>query len=475
MSAAFPDSSKVNGPAASRRWQAVQRAICRLAVVAAALMLGAAPVRADYNNPTSSADCNIYSNQYPFMGRKRALDQRISQCLSQARSASWVRIPACGYPADPRCAPLESQKCQLENQMRGIREMCMVKLQAFEAKARARRIAEEQAARERKRAEQEAMADRRKYRDETIRRTITPGGIDRDLKPGGNLTQALNAGRVVAGKFAGLQLSKPGALHLSAALSAESLRIAEAIQTTALERFRETMAQFAKDNPSFEANFGKPTPGRLQALDAQLNQLRALEGQVKHAAAALQHGLPVGGESAVIGEDAERLTQIAQAMADGTLKTPLFDTPASAAVTEIERHRAIERRRAERREKDPDIFKDASKGLSGGRRFYRGALAHVIKENTRKRQEALRKQLQPPRSNHNDALAFVIKKPSCVHVSDHGQSYRFVSRCRKIITVQYFGSNCRSRKVFFESYNPPRPASYDTVRKPCRISITQDP
>lgn len=477
MTIIVPDSSKVNGHTSTVWVQASRRMACCVVLAVIALMGGAGPVHADYNNPTSPADCDTYANKYPFMARKRALDQRIRQCLAEPNQGKWVSIPTCGHPGAQRCAPLEGQRCQLEKQMRGVREMCMVKLQAFEARARARRIAEEQAERERKRAEQEAMAARRDFRNQTIRTTVAPGAIDKDLKPGGNLAQALNAGRIVAGKFAGLQLTKPGALHLSAALSAESLRIAQAIQTTALEQFRESMAQFAKDNPSFEANFGKPMPGRLQALNAQLDQLRALEGQVKHAAAALEHGLPVGGESAVVGKDAEQLTQIAQAMADGTLKTPLFDTPASEAMTVIERHREIERRRAERREKDADVFKQASNGFSGRRRFYRLALAHVIEENMQKKEKVQREQKEREiaKRRSSNALAFVIKKPPCVHVSDHGQSYRFVSKCRKIITVQYFGSNCRSRKLFFESYHPPRPASFDTVRKPCKISIVQDP
>ncbi len=472
------DTSKVNGHSSTARVQVAWRIGYCVAVVVIALMGGAEPAHADYNNPIVPADCDTYANKYPFMARKRALDQRIRQCLAEPGQGKWVSIPACGHPGAQRCAPLEGQRCQLEKQMRGVREMCMVKLQAFEAKARARKIAEQQAERERKRAEEEAMAARRDFRNEAIRNTVTPGAIDRDLKPGGNLAQALNAGRIVAGKFAGLQLTKPGALHLSAALSAESLRIAQAIQTTALEQFRESMAQFAKDNPSFEANFGKPTPGRLQALNAQLDQLRALEGQVKHAAAALQYGLPVGGESAVVGKDAGRLTQIALAMADGTLKTPLFDTPASEAMTVIERHREIERRRAERREKDPDLFKQASSGFSARRRFYRLALAHVIKENMQKRQEIQRKPIEREtvKRRSSDALAFIIRKPPCVHVSDHGQSYRFVSKCRRIITVNYFGSNCRYRKMFFVSYHPSSPtAVFDTIRKPCKISIVQDP
>ena len=359
----------------------------RVALVAAFVGQGIALAHADYNNPTSSADCNIHSRQYPFAGRIGALGARISQCLGEPNQGQWINVPVCGVPGSKRCAPLETQRCQLENQMRGIREMCMAKLHAHEAKERARKIAEEQAERERQHAERQAMADRIEFRNETVR-NMAPGALDSGFRPSGDLTQALNAGRVLAGRFSGLPITRAGALHLSAALSAESLRITQAIQDTALERFRVAMKENAWNDPSLGTSFNPPSPERLQALDERLDQLRALEGQLKHATATLQYNLPVGGESAVVGAEAERLTQLAHAMVEGTLNAPLFDTSSAEAVALIEVREEILRDREARRDGASDVFEGVSERNMRDRRREASRTVGTLVDKDRKRRES---------------------------------------------------------------------------------------
>ena len=57
-----------------------------LGILAGAMLAFAAtPASADYLQPRSSADCNLYSAAYPFQARLRAIDARASQC-EQSRS-----------------------------------------------------------------------------------------------------------------------------------------------------------------------------------------------------------------------------------------------------------------------------------------------------------------------------------------------------------------------------------------------------
>ena len=172
-------------------------------------------------------------------------------------------------------------------------------------------------------------------------------------------------------------------------MSAESLRYLQGVQDTALERFRVAVAQFRA--PSFEEALKRPPTAHLEALDEKLEELRALEGQLQQIAAMVDGNLPVGGESAVVGEDAERLTQIAQAMADGLLPASLFDTSSAEAVALIERREAIERDREARRRDAPEVFARVSgETLRDRRHGSLGNIANLIEREKERRAEAER-------------------------------------------------------------------------------------
>lgn len=470
-----------------RRSGKIRRGIATLFVaLLGSTLMSAGPAHADYNNPTSAADCNIHSRQYPFAGRKAEIDARISQCLAAPNRGRWINVPVCAYPGSERCAPLETQRCRLESQMRAVREMCMAKLQAHQAKERAQRLAEEQREREIRHAEAQAMADRREFRNDAIRNAVNPADIERG--PGGWLAQALNAGNVAAGRFSGLPLTRAGALHLSAALSAEGLHIAQAIQDTTLERFREAMAQHAKNNPSFEGNFGQPTPGRLQALDEKLDQLLALEAQLKQTAAMVEHNLPVGGESAVVGEDAERLTQIAQAMADGKLKGSLFDTPAADAVALIEKWEEAERERQIRQEGASDVLNGVSDAAMRDRRrdARRTVSALVTKDQQRREAVARAEKRKRDEEARKKAAAVATKskkrapsarKPSsnlsCVQIVDEGRFLKIRNFCNFSVRLRAGGKSCSDPKDGYLSAYTGGGYSHTEVWKPCRYSISR--
>lgn len=278
---------------------------------------------ADYNNPTSDADCNMYSDRYDFSSRRRSLSQQISQCLKQPKLGRWISVPHCGHGGSERCAPLESQRCQLENHMRALREMCRARLQTHRAREREKELAQEQAKRERD-----------KFLLEAARHGATWDGLDPGLKPTQDLVARLRDAGRVAGHLIGATPQNAGALHLSAALTTAGLRVTQAIQTAALERLNEVRAELQQANPSRDdiGNFGKPTPGRKEAATQLIRDLEALERQIAHAVTLVEQGLPLGGASAVVGDGAEHLIELVYARANGLLTRPLSETSLDVAI-----------------------------------------------------------------------------------------------------------------------------------------------
>src|SRR5690606_18497406 len=101
------------------------------------------------------------------------INARESQCSKQnGNTLGWAANASCGYYTPQSCVPIARQACDLRDQMRALRDMCMARLETYRAKERARKLAEEQAERE-----------RNQFLKETAKRSVTPGGIDPGLKP----------------------------------------------------------------------------------------------------------------------------------------------------------------------------------------------------------------------------------------------------------------------------------------------------
>src|SRR5690606_25362212 len=108
---------------------------------------------ADYNNPTSDADCNMYSDRYDFSSKKNGIFAKAQQCLRNLSSreiisGAGVRT-SCWGTHHPRCAPLYEQHCEIERHMKSLGSMCRARLQTHQAREREKKLAEDQAKRER--------------------------------------------------------------------------------------------------------------------------------------------------------------------------------------------------------------------------------------------------------------------------------------------------------------------------------------
>lgn len=306
----------------------IARALLML-VLAPALWV--APAHADYNDPRTMADCNIHSGDYHFASRKAELDRSIQRCLRTASGANWIRIPVCGYPGSRDCAALEQQRCELDNTMNAIRNACVSRLRLHNMREA------ERERREKERQQQEARA--REEQAALMRgasaRMVTPGGVSPALAPATQAQRGAMIGGLAAARAAGVPVLRyGGALHLSNAFTLEGTRVVQSIQQQTLAMLDASMTsieaeQHQRRTASASAPYSRRNP---YPLESQVRQQSDDAFRQAARTATMEGRLPFGNESAVVGDRAEHLTELAEARASGELRQPFWSMDVGEAL-----------------------------------------------------------------------------------------------------------------------------------------------
>ena len=329
--------------------RASRRFVVAALACAAALLTSLGAVHASYFNPTSPADCNIWSDRYAFAGRKASLNRNIQQCLKTASGSNWIRIPACGYGGSRDCAALEQQRCELEREASNLRQSCMAKLQIYKQEE-ARRRAEEEAVRL---AAEQAQREANRFNMQSGR--LATGDVRDEIKSQGNMIKYFRRGGKLFAKGAGIPTDQMGgAYHLSEAVSGVALRYLQGTGENSLRALEDAMKQAAsrenyaqglalndqilqmRDSAAQAASSGPYSRDNPMPTQAESDRMREeIMGRTVETAL-LEGDLPFGGESAVEGENARHLTAIAQARAGGRLDTPLSEINAREAAATVQ-------------------------------------------------------------------------------------------------------------------------------------------
>lgn len=331
------------------------RASRRFAVAALAcagvLFTSLGAVHASYFNPTSAADCNIWSDRYAFAGRKASLNRNIQQCLKTASGSNWIRIPACGYGGSRDCAALEQQRCELEREASNLRQSCMAKLQIYKQEE-ARRRAEEEAVRL---ANERAQREANRFNMQSGRLAAT-GDVRDELKSQGNMIGYLrDGGKLLGNRVGGIPTDQMGgAYRLSEAVSGVALRYLQGTGENSLRALEDAMKQAAsrenyaqglalndqilqmRDSAAQAASSGPYSRDNPMPTQAESDRMREEIMNRTVETALLEGDLPFGNESAVVGENAQHLTEIARARAEGRLDTPLSEINAREAAATVQ-------------------------------------------------------------------------------------------------------------------------------------------
>lgn len=307
-----------SGQAARDKCGLPTAALCWLVFAAlafAGLTFPVTPAAADYSNPTHPNHCNIAGPQYDFSSRRSQMSQRIQQCLGRRDiSGRWVSIPACGYGGSETCAPLEEQRCILENHMRSLREICMARLQIHQQR---------EAQRQRRLREQEDAARQQQalFMQDVLRGSV-PGGVPQQFATPRQLQQGVIFGGLAAAQASGVPIANAGALHLSNAFTLVGMQVAQSIQARTLEMLESSLTAIETMNAQGSAQ-GPYSRDNPYPTHVRMQHDLHLAYQQDFLAQEAGGTLPFGGYSAVVGEDAQYLTEMAQARADGRLDVPL--------------------------------------------------------------------------------------------------------------------------------------------------------
>lgn len=287
------------------------RKLTALSVVAA--FCAALPASADYNNPTEGSDCNLSKSEYGFSEKRQRLHRRARACLNEQGGpweSSWGDNMACSFntmtaTGPIACQDIEQQQCDLQNRRETLRETCLAKLERYKA---------EQARLEREReAEEEQREEYQRYLENARRQA---GGTDENFA---TFREFQKMPRKLARALGG---AKPtGAYALSKKFSDVGTKHLQGLQQEAMNRLDGAMsdaaASYGPENP-------RPTAAQRDRALAHFNNAANRPDATTQ--------LPFAGESAVLGANAQALTMIAEARANGSLSQPMA-TLASVAAT----------------------------------------------------------------------------------------------------------------------------------------------
>jgi hypothetical protein len=283
-------------------------------LIVAGSLAGITPAFADPNNPTTLEDCQTQTQQ--FESRISTLRTQLPLCSN--RVESFVMVPQCNHPATRSCAPLYAQICELGDQKSAARESCAARVQLHR-----QREAED---RRRQADEQRAEQAREREAAELERAQGNPMAAAIDVQIGAV------AGGLGAAAAGGIPVGLPiGALHLSNEFSAIGGAAANRIRMDSLNQL-ENALNAALGMSTGGAGPNASSPYERRPTQAQIAyELNAPLDQAERADT-LQVHLPFGGESAVVGANAQYLTDLAYARASGTLTTPLAQTQVPSAI-----------------------------------------------------------------------------------------------------------------------------------------------
>ncbi|MET3791048.1 hypothetical protein [Aquamicrobium terrae] len=404
--------------------RASRRVAIAATTCAAVLLTLLGAVHASYFNPTDISDCNIWSGRYDFTNKKQSAFDRASQCsrnrsdneiIQEVLAGGGTRTSCWGYQSR-RCAPLYEQVCQIEAQAKIVQQSCRAKLQIYKQQE-ARKRAEEEAVR---RAAEQAQREANRFNMQSGRLAAT-GDVRDEIKSQGNMIGYIRSGGKLLANRVGISTDKMGgAYHLSEAVSDVALRYLQGTGENSLRALEDAMKQAA-----FRENYAQGL-----ALNDQILQMRDSAAQAAYPidsehgqaqssgpysrdnpmptqaesdrmreeimertveTALLEGDLPFGNESAVVGENAQHLTEIARARAEGRLDTPLHQIDVSDAAASIQSgdhsNIALDENRMPRQ---------GSSALREQRTAALGQIRTSIRER-RQREEAERKRAQTPR------------------------------------------------------------------------------
>ncbi|WIY52426.1 hypothetical protein O9Z70_13300 [Devosia sp. YIM 151766] len=287
-------------------------------VIVATGLAGTTPALANPNNPTRIEDCNAETAQ--FSSRLSSVREQLHICIMRrVPGEPWGPVSQCGRSNAQSCLPLDNQLCELEAQKRLARDACVARV----------RLHQQEEAEERRRQADEKRAEAARQREaaELERAQGNPMAAAIDVQIGAV------AGGLGAAAAGGIPVGLPiGALHLSNEFSAIGGAAANRIRMDSLNQLENALnAALGMSTEGAGPNASSPYDRRpTQAQIAY--ELNAPLDQAERAAA-LQVHLPFGGESAVVGANAQYLTDLAYARANGTLTTPLSQTQIQSAIS----------------------------------------------------------------------------------------------------------------------------------------------
>jgi hypothetical protein len=302
-----------------------------LGILAGALLaFAAAPASADYLQPRSSSDCNLYTPAYPFKARLDAIDARASQCEQSHSQLGWTS--ACGHYGPNTCLPIYQQTCTLRDQMARIEAQCRQTLENWKIR--------EAAEARRREAEEQARKDSRRFLNEAGARTGHKQEPYAALRDGQALplevSDRLRHARGLPGPGGAEKLSRAFVKHGTARM--------QDIQAAALAYLEGAASSFQLHSPPNTRGYSAANPRRSasqldRALHSRTTQLQRIE--------AMQDLQAAGGTPPMDSAYSVLMTQIVEAQANGTLPADSLDAVTRWIASEVERAET-ERGNAER-------------------------------------------------------------------------------------------------------------------------------
>ncbi len=295
-----------------------------LGILAGAMLAFAAtPASADYLQPRSSADCNLYSAAYPFQARLRAIDARASQCEQSRSQLDWVT--ACDHHGPRACLPIYRQTCTLKDQMARIEAQCRQTFENWKIReaAEARRRQAEERAREASRRFLEQARQGAGHEQKPF--VVLRDGQALPLEVSDRLRRA----RGLPGPGGAVQLSRAFVEHGTARM--------QDIQAAALAYLEGATSSFQIYSPSSKNGYSAANPRRSasqldRAIHSRNIQLQRIE--------VLRDLQATGDTPSMDSAYSVLMTQIVEARADGSLSADSADAVTRWIASEVERAEA---------------------------------------------------------------------------------------------------------------------------------------
>lgn len=314
----------------------------------------------DYLNPSSSFDCFIRSDRYPFHKQERAFAKQSENCWKniyydkkklRIHSPTWTKS-SCGEENFGVCMQYKERKCDIKRKIKELRVACKAKLekkkewerqvreqeQRYQAQLRQQERARRQHEQDTRRQQENARRERDKFINNSVRRAGSSLFNPDALFGGAGSARQLQSGGIKMGESLarGMGVPRPGgAYNLSNAITGIGTRLLQGMQSEAMSQLQSSMDAFNAGDASMYHSSGthysrsnpRPTYAQRQRATSLGEQLQDHAERISQQT----YHTPLGEHSAVIGAYANTVNSLIQARADGRISEGLSNVGLVAA------------------------------------------------------------------------------------------------------------------------------------------------